>query len=427
MSKQRLVSGIQPSGRLHLGNYLGALRNFVELQNSEKYECSFFIADYHSLTSDPDSDDLNNSIIDLAASFMAIGLDPKKSIIFQQSEIPEHGNFTLILNNLVNIGKLDRMTQFKAKAGINIEELDETLELMDKINNIVRKHVELDEFHLNDLKKFLESYKKYKDKNKIPNIDSLADDTIKRIEKEQDFSDNLMKNTELMMNKLKDLNESLINRFSANVGLFYYPILMAADILLYNAEVVPVGEDQKQHLELTRKLASKFNKKFSKYNNLKILKKPEPLMTKTPRVMSLDDPENKMSKSSPKGCIFLDDSPEEIKDKVGSAVTDSDNEVRYDPEEKPAISNLMLIYSSLSDMSTDDIEEEFEGKGYADFKQSLAEVISNYFKDYRDKKDSLMNDKDKVIKALESGNKKARKIAKKNFKEIKQKVGLSIK
>lgn len=330
MKKQRLVSGIQPSGRLHLGNYLGALRNFVKLQNSDDYECFFFIADYHSLTSDPDSDDLNNAIIDLAASFISLGLDSKNSVIFQQSEISEHNNLAYILSTLASYGRAQRMTQFKEKS--------------------------------------------QKQQNNI------------------------------------------------NVGLFYYPILMAADILLYDANSVPVGDDQIQHLELTRDLARKFNNKYGE-----TLTVPEPLTTETPRVMSLDNPDNKMSKSSPKGCIFLDDSPEDIKDKVGSAVTDSDNEVRYDPEEKQAISNLILIHSSLSGKSKEEIEKEFKGKGYADFKSSLAEVIADHFEDYRKKKNSLLSDREKIKETLSKGNKKAKEISSKKFKQVKEKVGLSLK
>lgn len=330
MPKQRLVSGIQPSGRLHLGNYLGALRNFVKLQNFNDYECFFFIADYHSLTSDPDSDDLNNAIIDLAASFIALGLDSEDSVIFQQSEVPEHNNLAYILSTLASYGRAQRMTQFK--------------------------------------------------------------------EKSQNQQDNI------------------------NVGLFYYPILMAADILLYDAKSVPVGDDQIQHLELTRDLARKFNNKYGE-----TLTVPEPLTTDTPRVMSLGNPENKMSKSSPKGCIFLDDSPEEIKDKVGSAVTDSDNEVRYDPEEKAAISNLILIYSSLTDKSKNEIEDKFDGKGYAEFKESLANVIVDHFEKYREEKENLLNNKSRIVKTLNEGNEKARNLSSKKFKEIKKKVGLSIK
>lgn len=329
MAKQRLVSGIQPSGRLHLGNYLGALRNFVELQNSGDYECFFFIADYHSLTSGPDPDELNDSIIDLAASFIALGL-VDKSIIFQQSEIPEHNNLAYILSTLASYGRAQRMTQFKEKS-----------------------------------------------------------------QKQQD---------------------------NINVGLFYYPILMASDILLYDAKLVPVGDDQIQHLELTRDLARKFNNRYGD-----IFTVPEPLTTETPRVMSLDNPENKMSKSSLKGCVLLDDSPEDIKSKVSSAVTDSDNEVRFDLENKKAVSNLILIYSSLSGKSKEEIEKEFEGKGYAEFKESLAEVIIDHFKEYRQKKDSLLNDKKKIKKVLSKGNKKADKISGKKLKEVREKVGLSIK
>lgn len=330
MAKPRLISGIQPSGRLHLGNYLGALQNFVELQNSEDYECFFFIADYHSLTSGPDPDNLNESIQDLAASFLALGLDPKKLTIFQQSEIPAHSELAYVLSTITSYGRAQRMTQFKEKS-----------------------------------------------------------------EKQKE---------------------------NINVGLFYYPVLMAADILLYDAEFVPVGDDQKQHLEITRDLAEKFNNRYGQ-----TFKIPEPLMTKTPRVMSLDNPEDKMSKSSPKGCIFLDDSPEEIKEKVGSAVTDSGNEVKFDPDNKKAVSNLILIYSSLSGESKNDIEKEFDGKGYAEFKESLAEVVLNYFEDYRNNKKDLMKDKERVKTILKEGDKKALKISEEKIEDVKKKIGLSIK
>jgi len=266
MAKPVLISGIQPTGSLHIGNYLGALKNFVELQGSGAYECYFFIADYHSLTepftpglrSRSDSfggvgkEEKERQVLDLAATFLAAGLGPKKSTLFIQSSVPASTELAWILSALTPFGELRRMTQFKEKGG----------------------------------------------------------------EKE-----------------------------SANVGLFTYPVLMAADILLYDAKVVPVGEDQLQHLELARTLARKFKAKFGK-----VFIEPKALMTDVPRLMSLKDPKKKMSKSDPAGCLFLDDAPEAIRKKVMGAVTDSGGAVAYDQKQRPGISNLVLIYAAIGGM-----------------------------------------------------------------------------
>ena len=216
--KPVLVSGIQPSGRLHLGNYLGALKNFVDLQNSGKYECFFFIADLHSLTEEFNPKEKSKQILELTADFLAAGLDPKKSVIFQQSQVPAHSELAFILNTITPMGELERMTQYKDKSQRQPENI--------------------------------------------------------------------------------------------NAGLFDYPVLMAADILLYDAKVVPTGDDQNQHLELTRTLARKFNSRFEK-----TLIEPKNLHTNTPRIMDLRVPGKKMSKSDPSGCLFIDDSPEEIETK----------------------------------------------------------------------------------------------------------------
>lgn len=328
MAKQVLVSGVQPTGRLHIGNYLGALKNFVELQNSGKYQCYFFIADLHALTENPAAKDLNANIINLAADFLAAGLDPKRSVIFQQSQVPAHSELGWILGTLTPIGELRRMTQFKEKS---------------------------------------------------------------EGEKE-----------------------------SANVGLFDYPVLMAADVLLYDAGFVPVGNDQLQHLELARTLARKFNAKFGK-----TFIEPEALITKTPRVMSLDNPEKKMSKSSPAGCLFIDDSPEEIKSKVSRAVTDSESEIKHDAK-KPGVSNLLEIYSGLSGEPITKLEKKFAGKGYGEFKKSLAETVADHFADFRKKKKALLAKPQSVVATLASGSKKASTVANKKISEVKKRVGLSV-
>ena len=327
MAKPILVSGIQPTGRLHIGNYLGALKNFVELQNSGKYRCYFFIADLHALTENPDVKELNKNITGLTSDFLAIGLDPKKSVIFQQSQIQAHSELNWILESISSIGELRRMTQFKAKS---------------------------------------------------------------EGEKE-----------------------------SANVGLLTYPVLQSADVLLYDAGFVPVGDDQLHHLELIRTLARKFNNKFGR-----MFIEPQPLLTKTPRVMSLTDPAKKMSKSQPEGCLFIDDQPEALKRKIARATTDSGSEIKHSRENKPGISNLLEIYSSLTDEPVAKIEKRFAGKGYGEFKKSLVETISNYFADFRKKKIKLITNNSKLITILNAGSKKASVKASAKIKEVKKKVGL---
>lgn len=323
MNKNILVSGIQPTGRLHIGNYLGALKNFKELQDTNKYNSYFFVADLHSLTTEFDPEEKRDQIRNIVRAYLKAGLDYKKSIIFVQSDVPAHSELSWILSTVSPFGMLTRMTQFKDKS------------------------------------------KTQKD--------------------------------------------------NVNVGLFFYPILMAADIILYDAKYVPVGEDQIQHIEFTRELVRKFNHRFGN-----VFVEPKPLMTDVPRLMSLDNPLNKMSKSSPKGCLFLDDSPKEIKKKIMSAVTDSGSEVLYDEKNKKAVSNLLLIYSSLSSKSIKEIEKEFKGKGYGDFKKSLAEVVTEALAPFREEKY-----KDKEIdKIIEEGNKKANEMASKKMKEIKKSLGI---
>ncbi|MFA6407511.1 MAG: tryptophan--tRNA ligase [Candidatus Paceibacterota bacterium] len=345
--KPVLVSGIQPSGNLHLGNYLGALTNFIALQNSNNYECYFFIADLHSITEDYNPKEKQKQILNLAEDYLAAGLDPKKCIIFQQSSIPAHTELMWILNTITPMGELSRMTQFKEKSA-------------------------------NFRKGLLQ-----------PGGGGLLTPGEKQEE-------------------LKDNN-----------GLFDYPVLMAADILLYGASVVPVGHDQLQHLELARTLARKFNAKFGK-----TFIEPKSLMTEVPRLMSLDDPEKKMSKSRPAGCVFIDDAPEVIRKKIMSAVTDSMSEVGYDEEKRPAMANLLLLYSAMSTTSIPEIVKSYEGKGYADFKRGLADIVIEALAPFQKRKKELKINE--VKKILEEGNKKANVIAEKKIEEIQKKVGLTL-
>ena len=336
MAKPVLISGIQPTGSLHIGNYLGALKNFVELQDSGAYECYFFIADYHSLTEPFTKEEKERQVLGLAATFLAAGLDPKRSTLFIQSHVPASTELAWILSALTPFGELRRMTQFKEKGG------------------------------------------------------------------EKD---------------------------SANVGLFTYPVLMAADILLYDAKTVPVGEDQLQHLELARTLARKFNAKFPARRSLgagggKVFIEPKALMTDVPRLMSLKDPKKKMSKSDPAGCLFLDDAPEAIRKKVMGAVTDSGGAVAYDQKQRPGISNLVLIYAAIGGMGTDAVVKKFSGEGYAPFKQELAELLIQKLAPFRETKTGLVKNSKKVRGAFAEGAEKANAVAAEKMLAVRSALGL---
>ncbi|MFC1700779.1 tryptophan--tRNA ligase [Patescibacteria group bacterium] len=325
--KKRIFSGIQPTGSLHIGNYLGAIKNWTELQN--KYDSIFCIVDLHALTVYQNPKILRKNILETAAVFLAAGIDPKKSVIFIQSHIKEHAELSWILNTVVRISELERMTQFK--------------------------------------------------------------------EKSQQHKENI------------------------NVGLFNYPVLMAADILLYNTSIVPVGEDQTQHVELARTLAQRFNKTYGKTFVI-----PESLIKKEQsRIKGLDNPAKKMAKSSENlnNYIALYDSPELIHDKIKRAVTDSGSEIKYS-QDKPAISNLMTIYRGFSNMPFEQIEEKYKNKNYSDFKNDLAKVIINNLKPFQDRLKTIKSKPDYIEKILKKGAKDAEKIAKKTMVNVKKKIGL---
>lgn len=318
---------MQPTGRLHIGNYLGALKNFVDLQNSGDYRCYFFLADLHALTEGPDPKTLEANIVNLAADYLAAGLDPKKSVIYRHSDIAAHSELAWILNTIAPMGDLERMTQYKDKAA----------------------------------------------------------------------------------------------RAAANVnaGLFDYPVLMAADIILYDAAVVPVGDDQMQHLELTRTLARKFNARFGR-----TFIEPKGLLTKTPRVMSLKDPLRKMSKSEPESCLFLDDEPEEIRRKIARAVTDSGTTVEYDPARRPGLANLLELYGAMTHMEPATIAKEFSGEPYSVLKTRLAEAIAEHLSDFRERKKALLAKPAAIRKIIGAGSKKAALSAEKKIALVKERVGL---
>ncbi|AYV65494.1 MULTISPECIES: tryptophan--tRNA ligase [Niallia] len=321
-----IFSGIQPSGTITLGNYIGALSQFVELQ--DEYNCFFCIVDQHAITVPQDRMVLRNNIRSLAALYLAVGIDPNKATLFIQSEVPAHAQGAWVMQCISYIGELERMTQFKDK--------------------------------------------------------STGKDAV-------------------------------------SAALLTYPPLMAADILLYSTDIVPVGEDQKQHLELTRDLAERFNKK---YND--ILTIPEVRIPKVgARIMSLQDPTKKMSKSDTnnKATITLLDEPAQITKKIKSAVTDSEGIVKFDRENKPGVSNLLSIYSILSGESIQSLEEKYEGKGYGDFKSDLANVVVDALKPIQEKYNELMNSTE-LDDILDEGAAKANKVAGKMIKKMENAMGL---
>jgi len=324
----RIFSGIRPTGGLHIGNYLGAIKQWIALQ--EKNECIFCVVDWHAITTPYNSNDLQKNILDTVAIYLAAGVDPEKSIIFVQSSVKEHAELAWLLGTITPMGELSRMTQFKEKA---------------------RQH-----------------------KNYV------------------------------------------------NAGLFNYPVLMAADILLYKAGGVPVGKDQEQHVELSRTIAKKFNQRFGK-----IFPEPEAILPKMgAKIMSLTNPKKKMSKSDddPKSCISLFDSPEDIVKKIMSAETDSGKEIIYNVTKKPGVSNLLTIYSLITDKKIQEIEREFKGRGYGEFKKSLAEVLINYLEPFRRKQKELETRGVYIKEILDKGAARARIIAKTTMEEVRSKMGL---
>lgn len=327
MPKSKLFSGIQPTNLLHIGNYIGALKQWVELQ--KKYDCMFCVVDLHAITVPQDPKELRQNILNTAAAYLAVGLDPKHCTMYVQSEVPQHSELAWILSTLTNLGELERMTQFKDKA---------------------KKHGE-----------------------------------------------------------------------RASVGLFSYPVLMAADILLYDTQVVPVGEDQMQHVELTRTLARRFN---TRYGDTFMV--PQALIQKVgARIKGLDNPAIKMSKSeSSANYIALTDQPEVIKKKIMRAVTDSDKYIRFDPEKKPAISNLMTIYHHATGRSLKQIEQEFENKGYGDFKSAVAQAVIALLEPIRTKMENYLRDPGELQKILNQGRDAALESADLKMKQVRERVGL---
>jgi tryptophanyl-tRNA synthetase len=328
-ARPRVLSGIQPTAdSFHFGNYLGALRQWVALQDD--HEPFFFIADLHAITVEQDPKLLRDRVRRAAAQLLAMGIDPERSAVFVQSQVPAHAQLSWVLQCLTGFGEARRMTQFKDKSAKGGEG-------------------------------------------------------------------------------------------QASVGLFTYPILQAADILLYRPQYVPVGEDQRQHLELTRDLAGRFNHRYKKTFRL-----PEPYILKeTAKITDLQDPTAKMSKSasSPAGIVEMLDDPKVSAKKIRSAVTDSGSEIRYDEAEKPGISNLLTIFSALTGRDVPDLEKAYDGRGYGDLKKDLADVVVDFVTPFRDRTLELLDDRAQLDAILDAGAAKAAAVAERTLADVYERVG----
>ena len=326
----RVLSGIQPtSDSFHIGNHLGALQNWVSMQS--EFECFYFIADLHAITVEQDPVQLNQRTLLAYAQLVALGVDPKKSVLFVQSQVPEHAQLMWVMSCITGIGEANRMTQFKDKAAKG-------------------------------------------------------------------------------------------GASTASVGLLTYPILQAADILLYQADAVPVGEDQRQHLELTRDLATRFNGRFGDTFTL-----PKPHIVKaTAKIQDLQDPSAKMSKSSPSGCINLLDPLKTTEKKIKSAVTDSDSVVAFDPENKAGVSNLLTILSAYTGNTINELVDSFSGRMYGDLKKETAAAVLAFVEPFQAKVNDLLSDKAQLERDMKSGAQQAREVAAQTLADVYAKIGFNI-
>lgn len=396
MKKPVIVSGIQPTGNLHLGNYLGAVKNWVDLQNSGKYDCYFFIADYHSLTGSLTAAERHERTLTIASELLAAGIDPKKSTLFVQSQVPGHTELAWIFNTVTQFGELKRMTQFKDKAGVS--ELEKTFE------GIYRN-----EFgplsYVAKLQSCLEKV--------LPPEDNAMNPQM--------VKNHLMKSNPEFIEHYNKINEEgekiqkLENQ--TNVGLLTYPVLQAADILLYAASFVPVGQDQIQHVELTRDIARWFNKRYGVY-----FPEVKHLLTETPKVMSLLEPTKKMSKSHGVASVLeLADAPEVLLTKLKKAVTATEG------GDAPGVQNLLLL---LQKFGSAEVHAQFVRAAkdgsirFGDLKTAVGEAIGAHFAAFRKRREEYVTHPAKVQKILAAGAKKATKVASKTTKEVRKLVGL---
>lgn len=321
---EKIFSGIRSSGSLHLGNYLGAIKNWIELQNKAD-QCIFAVVDYHGITTPYDPKTYQQQVMDVALNFLAAGVDPEKSLLIRQSKIPQHTELAWLFNTITPVSWLERLPTYR-----------------------------------------------------------------------------------------EQLEKSKAN----NMGLLDYPVLMAADILIYKSNLVPVGEDQLPHIDLMNEIAKRFNSNFGE-----TFEPVKAYVTEGAKIMSLQDPAKKMSKTGDEG-IALSDSEVDVRDKIKRATTDSGKEIKYDGDDKPGISNLLTIYSLLSGKEIAKIESIYQGKSYVDFKKDLAEVVVDFLKPFQSKYNELKNNIDQVMSILSNSEEKARIIASSNLKDIKQRMGV---
>ena len=391
--KKRIFSGAQPTGDLHIGNYLGALKNWVALQ--EEYESFYCIVNLHAITLPQDPKVLRQKTLDLARIYLAAGIDPETSTIFIQSDVPEHAELTWILSCIARMGELERMTQFKDKASKRLQQLDSNQ----------KKALQAEE-----------KGSKSKVESKKPYV-SILHEAFEA--SKEDLDRILARPADEQRNWFKIIEERRQSGASPGVGLFTYPVLMAADILLYQTDLVPVGQDQKQHLELTRDLAERFNRDFGKTFVV-----PEPFIPPVgANILSLQDPTKKMSKSdeNPNSSIFLLDDADTITKKIKRAVTDSGTEINFDPD-RPAIRNLLTIYQLLTDKTADECVTHFEGKGYGQFKTDLADTTIEFLRPFQER---VKDYDDASLKSiLKAGAEKARSVASETLKTVYENTGI---
>lgn len=421
-----VLSGIQPTGNLHLGNYLGSIRNWIDLQDSHR--CIFGIMNLHAITVPQDPKELRQNVLDAAAIYLACGLDPKKSTIFVQGEVAAHAELAWVLGTLTPLGWLNRMTQFKDKVKVTaMDDLENTkLVIQNRMKEEMENYDKLCNDGLYNLRKtFINTLRHpFKGKgilNRLVDFNKQQKEINNQIVEKGNKIRHYLREE---MNTLEEKNRKIINEIYdfAQLGLYSYPVLMASDILLYKADLVPVGEDQKQHLELTRDLAGAFNRRFGK----EYFKLPEPMIIKeVKRIMSLQDGAKKMSKSdeSDLSRINLTDSAESIIKKVKKAKTDSQTTVSFE-ENRPEIYNLLNIFTSFTGKAPEAIAKEYENSGYGKFKGDLAEVIVEKLRPIQQNVDRFKKDPSYIRQILDDGKNKAQEIAAKTKEEVFEIVGL---
>lgn len=341
--KSKVFSGIRPSGKLHLGNYLGAIKSWIELQDKAD-QAIFAVVDYHGITTPYDPKTYQQQITDVVLDYLAAGVNPDKALLIRQSKVPQHTELAWLFDTITPVGWLDRLPTYKEKQ----EQIEES-------------------------------------------------------------------------------SISQAKSWKNNMGILNYPVLMAADILIYKSNLVPAGDEQLKHIDVTNEIAKKFSYLFGE-----TFEPVKPYLAQGSHILSLQDPTKKMSKTPSAGseqagddsCIFLVDSPSTIREKIKKAVTDSGKEVKYDEQSKPTISNLLTIYHLLSGKDVPVLEKEYTGKSYVDFKNDLAEVVVNFLKPFQEKRKEFENDPDEVLKILTNSEEKARVLASSTLQEVKQRMGL---